>query len=274
MEFPLFILRSSRDIELKAEVDMMLVKGVWNHLRQDPFFLQLDLPGGEGIRMVETCLRSNAPQLSQPFVEVQDRNSNIGLSLHLEENFMISVPWKDVYLPIPIHPNLRPFLWSPIRGQYIKLKLCFCLLRAPQVFTRVLSLISTWTHGQDNHHHLYLDDCHIIADYAICWAPLTFTALQWPGDCCQTEEIRPRAQDADIKFWNISGYHLRERVYPLDSQITRFQVVAAQFLSIAVSPVRMWERFPSHMASLKQFVHHGRTRMCPLQWPLKAISQC
>ena len=79
------------------------------------------------------------------------------------EDWMISVDLKDAYLQIPMHPESRKFLRfvSPTGIHQFKV-LCFGLTTAPQVFTRVMALISELMHRQRYRMVRYLDDWLVI----------------------------------------------------------------------------------------------------------------
>ena len=62
-------------------------------------------------------------------------------------DWMVSLDLKDAYLQVPIHPGSRKYLRFIVFGQVYQFKaLCFGLSTAPQVFTRVTALVSTFLH--------------------------------------------------------------------------------------------------------------------------------
>ena len=72
---------------------------------------------------------------------------------------MVSLDLKDPYLQVPIHPNSRKYLRFVAFGRVYQFKvLCFGLSTAPQVFTRVMALVSTFLHRAGNRIWRYLDD--------------------------------------------------------------------------------------------------------------------
>ena len=64
-------------------------------------------------------------------------------------DFMASIDLSDAYFQVPIHKDSRKFLRFSLGGAVYQFKvLCFGLATAPQVFTRVFSLVSTWAHAR------------------------------------------------------------------------------------------------------------------------------
>ena len=60
---------------------------------------------------------------------------------------MSLVDLKDAYFQILIHPDSQPYLQIALSSQVYQLKVvCFGLLSAPQVFTRVFILVLEWAH--------------------------------------------------------------------------------------------------------------------------------
>ena len=58
---------------------------------------------------------------------------------------MVSLDLKDAYLQVPVHPDSRKYLRFVAFGQVYQFKaLCFGLSTAPQVFTRVMTPVSTF----------------------------------------------------------------------------------------------------------------------------------
>ena len=71
-------------------------------------------------------------------------------------DWMVSLDLKDAYLQVPIHPGSRRFVAF---GQVYQFKaLCFGLSTAPQVFTRVMALVSTSLHRAGIRIRRYLDN--------------------------------------------------------------------------------------------------------------------
>ena len=78
---------------------------------------------------------------------------------------MVSVDLKDAYFQIPVHPGSRKYLQFIWRDQVYQFKaLCFRLALAPQIFTRVFSIVAAYLHAQGIRLLRYLDNCLILED--------------------------------------------------------------------------------------------------------------
>ena len=76
-----------------------------------------------------------------------------------EGDFLASIDLKDVYFQIPVHQSSRKLLRFLSEGTVFQFKaLCFRLLTAPQVFTRVFAAVSAWAHSRGIRLLRYLDD--------------------------------------------------------------------------------------------------------------------
>ena len=77
---------------------------------------------------------------------------------------MVSIDLKDAYLQVPVHPDSRRFLRFVVDGQVYQFRaLCFGLSTAPQVFTRVMSLVSLILQCMGISLLLYFDDWLLLA---------------------------------------------------------------------------------------------------------------
>ena len=66
-----------------------------------------------------------------------------------EGDFMASIDLSDAYFQVPVHKDSRKFLRFTLGGTVYQFKvLCFGLAIAPQVFTRVFTLVSSWAHAR------------------------------------------------------------------------------------------------------------------------------
>ena len=74
-------------------------------------------------------------------------------------NWMVSIDLKEAYWQVPIHPDSHKYLRFVAFGKpYQFWALCFGLYTAPQVFTRVMTPISTILHSLGIRVCRYLDD--------------------------------------------------------------------------------------------------------------------
>ena len=79
-------------------------------------------------------------------------------------DWMFSIYLKDAYFPIPVHPESLPFPRFCLEGLVYQFHaLCVGLSTNPQVFTRVIALVSEWAHWRDVHQISYLDNWLVIA---------------------------------------------------------------------------------------------------------------
>ena len=74
-------------------------------------------------------------------------------------DWMVFIDLKEAYLQVPIHPDSRKYLRFVAFGKPYQFRaLCFGLSTAPQVFTRVMALISSILHSLGIRIRRYLDD--------------------------------------------------------------------------------------------------------------------
>ena len=82
-------------------------------------------------------------------------------------DFMASIDLSDAYFQVPIHPTSRKYLRFVHEGKTYQFRaLCFGLATAPQVFTRIFSLISEWSHSRGIRLLRYIDDWLVLAKSA------------------------------------------------------------------------------------------------------------
>ena len=90
-------------------------------------------------------------------------------------DWMVSIDLKDAYLQVPVHPDSRKYLRFIALNQVFQFKtLCFGLSTAPQVFTRVMALVSAFLH------RLGIRMCRCLDDWLIqdSSRPLVLQALE------------------------------------------------------------------------------------------------
>ena len=81
-----------------------------------------------------------------------------------EGDFLASLDLKNVYFQIPIHPSSRKLLRFTSEETVYQLRaLCFGLLTAPQVFTRVFVAVSAWAHSHGIRLPRYLNDWLVLS---------------------------------------------------------------------------------------------------------------
>ena len=89
--------------------------------------------------------------------------SSVLLSVR-EGDFLASLDLKDAYFQIPIHRSSTKLLRFTSEGTVYQFRaLCFGLSTAPQVFTRVFAVVSTWAHTHGIRLLRYLDDWLVLS---------------------------------------------------------------------------------------------------------------
>ena len=74
-------------------------------------------------------------------------------------DWMVSLDLQDAYLQVPVHPASRRYLRFCVGDTVYQFRaLCFGLSWAPQVFTRVMALVSSIMHSHRFRLLRYLDD--------------------------------------------------------------------------------------------------------------------
>ena len=108
---------------------------------------------------------------------------------------MVSIDLKEAYLQVPVHPDSRKYLRFVAFDQPYQFRaLCFSLSMAPQVFTRVITQISTILQRLGIRMRLYLDDWLIQANSreAVLQALSTVLSLSGVGCCSEPREVKLR----------------------------------------------------------------------------------
>ena len=135
-----------------------------NCLRSGSRFLQSPLPCGESFWRLETRDRSLTPERLRPADVVQDGNSRFCTVICQRGDFLDSLNLKDAYFQIPIHRSSRKLLRFMSEGTVYQFRaLCFGLSTAPQVFTRVFTVVSAWAHPHGIRLLRYLDDWLVLS---------------------------------------------------------------------------------------------------------------
>ena len=120
--------------------------------------LQPIICGDEGLRVLET---GDLSSLKLKVLKTSFKTGMLQLALLSiqEGDWMVSLDLKDAYLQVPIHPDSRKYLRFVASCRIYQFKaLCFGLSMAPQVFTRVMALVSAMLHSAGICIRRYLDD--------------------------------------------------------------------------------------------------------------------
>ena len=240
VSFPTYRAGSPRAQALRQEVKAMLAKGALE-IARDPgpgFYSRLFLveKATGGWRPVIDLSHLNDFVQLTPFK--METVASVLLSVR-EGYFLASLDLKDAYFQIPIHGSSRRLLRFMSEGTVYQFKaLCFGLLTAPQVFTRVFAAVSAWAHARGIRLLCYLDDWLVLsssekkAKESIRGAPL---ALSHPRDCDKREEVGSRALAVcevsryDHRYWCRQGL-------PVSSKSREVPYGSGEILYDAISP--------------------------------------
>ena len=165
VSFPTYRAGSPRAQALRQEVEAMLAKGALE-IARDPgpgFYSRLFLveKATGGWRPVIDLSHLNDFVQLTPFK--METVASVLLSVR-EGDFLASLDLKDAYFQIPIHGSSRKLLRFMSEGTVYQFKaLCFGLLTAPQVFTRVFAAVSAWAHARGIRLLRYLDDWLVLS---------------------------------------------------------------------------------------------------------------
>ena len=121
--------------------------------------------------------------------------SSVLLSVR-EGDFLASLDLKDAYFQILIHRSSRKLLRFTSEGTVYQFQaLCFGLLTAPQVFTRVFSVVSAWAHSHGIRPPLSgrLVGSLLLGAGSQTDRPVAPLALSHLRDCDKREEVGSRA---------------------------------------------------------------------------------
>ena len=147
------------------------------------------------------------------------------------------------------------------------------LSTAPQVFTRVFVVVSTWAHARRIRLLRYLDDWLVLASSEA-------GARQHVRDLlslCHSLGILINEEKSNLVPLLTTNYlgmtidTRAARIFPSRSRVEKFLSVAEMFCAMSTPPAQLWQVVLGHMASLEKLVPHSRLRMRSLQWHLKKL---
>ena len=197
--------------------------------------------------------------------------SSVLLSVR-EGDFLASLDLKDAYFQIPVHPSSRKLLRFTSEGMVYQFRaLCFGLSTAPQVFTRVFTAVSAWSHSHGIRLLWYLDDWLVLASSE----REAKQAVQSLLLLCRTlgvviNEKSDLVPSQTAKYLGMTIDTEAGKVFLSLARIEKFLTVAESFCAMDAPPAQLWQVILGHLASLERLVPHGRLRMRSLQWHLKA----
>ena len=149
--------------------------------------------------------------------------------------------------------------------------LCFGLSTTPQVFTRVLAVVSAWAHTHGIRLLHYLDDWLVLSSsereakqavqLLLSLCPTLGIVINKKSDLVPSQTAMHLGMTIDTE----AG-----KVFPSLTRVEKFLTVAERFCTMDAPPAQLWQVILGHLASLEQLIPHGRLRMRTLQWHLKA----
>ena len=181
---------------------------------------------------------------------------------------MASITLMEAYLQVPVPPASRHFLRFMFRDTVYHFKaLCFGLSPAPQVFTRVMALVSAILLSLGVRMRWYLDDWLVQSPSRGSLLGDLQTVLQ----LCHELGIVVNPQQSNLVPSQVVLYlgvvidSASFRASPSAERISRLQSTAAEFQSCASPTVHLWLSLLGVLSSLAHLVPGGRLRMRFLQ---------
>ena len=273
VSFPMYRAGSPRAQALRQEVEAMLAKGALE-IARDPgpgFYSRLFLvekATGGWRPVIDLSHLNDFVQLTSFKMETV---ASVLLSVR-EGDFLASLDLKDAYFQIPIHGLSRKLLRFMSEGTVYQFKaLCFGLLTAPQVFTRVFAAVSAWAHSRGIRLLRYLDDWLVLSSSE----KKAKESIRELLSLCRTLGIVINEKKSDLvpsqsaKYFGMTIDTGAGKVFPSLARVEKFLTVVERFCSMQSPPAQLWQVILGHLASLERLVPHGRLRMRSLQWHLK-----
>ena len=229
-----------RSLALRQEIEKMskdaleivldLGRGFYSHL-----FLVEKVTGGW--RPVIDLSHLNEFVLQTPFQ--LETVASVLLSIR-EGDFLASIDLKDAYFQIPVHQSSRKLLRFLPEGAVYQFKaLCFELLTAPQVFTKVFAAVSAWAHSHRIRLLWYLDDWLVLASseaeakknvqdlLSVCH-PLGIVINEEKSDLVPSETANYLSMTIDTGT---------ARIFPSNARVEKFLSVAETFCTMSAPPL-------------------------------------
>ena len=155
-------------------------------------------------------------------------------------DWMISLDLQDAYLQVPVHPLSRRHLRFCLGDQVYQFRvLCFGLLSAPQVFTRVMAPVSSVTHRSGFRILRYLDDWLVLGSSL---QEIT-RARNFLLDLCAELEIHvnlPKSSLSPSQCLDYLGMTLQSsplRAFPTQARVQKVRCLVDEFSSSHEQPL-------------------------------------
>ena len=187
-------------------------------------------------------------------------------------DWMVSLDLKDAYLQVPMHPDSRKFLRFVALGNEYQFKvLCFGLVTALQVFTRVMAPVSAFLHRSGIRLRRYLDDWLIQASSR----EQVLFALDTVLQLCHSLGIVVNWEKSQlipthwIVYLGVLLDSISFRASYAQKRVEKLLSIGDVFLSCEEQPVSSWLELLGVLSSMIQLVPGGRLRMRSLQIVLR-----
>ena len=234
--------------------------------------LQPAVCGDESLRRVEAGHRPLATESEGSEDILQDGNSQVSTSFGTGWRLDGISRLRDVYLQVPMHPDLRKFLRFVACGKVYQFKvLCFGLSTAPQVFTRVMAPVSAFLHRTGIRLRRYLDDWLIQASSR----EQVLLALDTVLQLCHSLGIVVNWEKSQLiptqhmVYLGVLLDSISFRASPALKRVEKLLSIGDVFLSCEEQPVSSWLELLELLSSMIQLVPGGRLRMRSLQFVLR-----
>ena len=185
---------------------------------------------------------------------------------------MVSLDLQDAYLQVPVHLDSRRCLRFCIDPRtYQFWALCFGLSSAPQVFTRVMTPISSIMHRHGFRILRYLDDWLVLGSSREEIVRARDFLLSLCGQLrvlvnLDKSSLHP---SQTIDYLGMSLHTSPLRAFPTQTRIQKVLSLISEFTSSPAPPLPLWRSLLGVMSSLTPLIPGARLRMRSLQLRLR-----
>ena len=272
LSLPAYSPQSIKGVSLTQELQNLLRKGAVEPAPQSPGFYSR-------LFLIQKALGS-----WRPIIDLSTLNDYITLShFHMETpqsvlrsirpgDWMVSLDLQDAYLQVPVHHDSRRYLRFVVEGRTYQFRvLCFGLTTAPQVFMRIMALVSAILHKYGVRMLRYLDDWLILASSELACLQSRDRLLT----VCTELGIQVNLTKSSLvptQSLVYLGMEIRSLPFiarPTPVRVSNLPRLIEEFLSTPSPPASLWRRLLGHLSSLTLLLSGGMLRMRLLQLCLK-----
>ena len=272
LSLPAYSPQSIRGVALTQELQDLLRKGAVEPAPQSPGFYS------------RLFLVQKASGSWRPIIDLSTLNNYItSAHFHMETprsvlnsicpgDWMISLDLQDAYLQVPVHHDSRRFLRFVVAGKTYQFRvLCFGLMTAPQVFTRIMAPVSAILHRLGVRMLRYLDDWLILASTEIVCIQSRDRLLAVCKELCIQVNFKKSSlvPTQSLVYLGMEIQSLPFIARPTPARANNLVRLIEEFLSTPSPPACLWRRLLGHLSSLILLVSGGMIRMRLLQLCLK-----